>query len=82
MTVVGDVSDKGVPAALFMARTITLLQEYAVAATDPSTILERLNASLVENNDTCMFTTLFCGLLEPEAQILRFASGGHTAPAT
>jgi phosphoserine phosphatase RsbU/P len=80
LVVVGDVSDKGVPAALFMARTITLLQEYAVASPDPSTILERLNASLVENNDTCMFATLFCGLLDPELGMLRFASGGHTPP--
>jgi sigma-B regulation protein RsbU (phosphoserine phosphatase) len=80
LIVVGDVSDKGVPAALFMARTLTLLQEYAIASPDPSTILERLNASLVENNDACMFATLFCGLLEPQSGVLHFASGGHTPP--
>ena len=80
LIVVGDVSDKGVPAALFMARTITLLQEYAIVSPDPSKILERLNASLVENNDTCMFTTLFCGLLDPQLGVLQFASGGHTPP--
>jgi len=62
-----------------MARTLTLLQEYAIASPDPSTILERLNASLVENNDACMFATLFCGLLE-QSGVLHFASGGHTPP--
>ena len=80
LIVVGDVSDKGVPAALFMARTITLLQEYAIVSPDPSKILERLNATLVENNDACMFATLFCGLLEPQLGLLHFASGGHTPP--
>jgi sigma-B regulation protein RsbU (phosphoserine phosphatase) len=80
LLVVGDVSDKGVAAALFMARTITLLQEYAITSPTPSEILERLNTSLVENNDACMFTTLFCGLLEPQLGELHFASGGHTPP--
>jgi sigma-B regulation protein RsbU (phosphoserine phosphatase) len=80
LIVVGDVSDKGVAAALFMARTITLLKEYATTSTTPSEILERLNTSLVENNDACMFATLFCGLLEPRLGLLDFASGGHTPP--
>jgi sigma-B regulation protein RsbU (phosphoserine phosphatase) len=80
LVVVGDVSDKGVAAALFMARTITLLQEYAVTSQSPSEILERLNTSLLDNNDACMFATLFCGLFEPEHGVLRFASGGHTPP--
>ena len=80
LIVVGDVSDKGVVAALFMARTITLLQEYALTSSTPSEILGRLNASLVENNEACMFATLFCGLLEPGVGVLHFASGGHTPP--
>lgn len=80
LMVVGDVSDKGVPAALFMARTITLLQEYAIKSQEPGDILRRLNHSLAEHNDTCMFATLFCGLLDTETGVLSFASGGHTAP--
>jgi len=80
LIVVGDVSDKGVAAALFMARTITLLQEYAVTSATPSQILERLNKSLVENNDACMFATLFCGRFDPQLGVLDFASGGHTPP--
>jgi sigma-B regulation protein RsbU (phosphoserine phosphatase) len=80
MIVVGDVSDKGVPAALFMSRTITLLQQYAVAAPSPGAILVRLNQSLVQHNDTCMFATLFCGVLNTQTGVLSFASGGHTPP--
>jgi sigma-B regulation protein RsbU (phosphoserine phosphatase) len=80
LLVVGDVSDKGVPAALFMARAITLLQQFAAAGASPNVILRRLNASLAENNEACMFATLWCGILDIASGRLDFASGGHTAP--
>lgn len=80
LLVIGDVSDKGVPAALFMARTITLLQQFAATDASPDVILRSLNASLSEHNETCMFATLWCGTLDVENGRLDFASGGHAAP--
>ncbi len=78
---VGDVSDKGVPAALFMARAMTLLQQYVYTSLDAGEILTRLNDELVEGNDNCMFVTLFVGWLALDNMTLNFASGGHTAPS-
>jgi sigma-B regulation protein RsbU (phosphoserine phosphatase) len=78
---VGDVSDKGVPAALFMARAMTLLQQYVVSELDAAAIMARLNDQLVEGNDNCMFVTLFIGWLDLVDLQMQFASGGHTAPA-
>jgi sigma-B regulation protein RsbU (phosphoserine phosphatase) len=78
---VGDVSDKGVPAAIFMARAMTLLQQYAHAGLDPELILAQLNDDLVEGNENCMFLTLFVGWLDLETLQLHFASGGHTPPS-
>jgi sigma-B regulation protein RsbU (phosphoserine phosphatase) len=77
---VGDVSDKGVPAAIFMARAMTLLQQYAHRGLASEDILARLNNDLVEGNDNCMFLTLFAGWLDLPSGQLSFASGGHTPP--
>jgi sigma-B regulation protein RsbU (phosphoserine phosphatase) len=78
---VGDVSDKGVPAAIFMARAMTLLQTYAHTGMAPEELMARLNNDLVEGNDNCMFVTLFVGWLDLPTLQLRFASGGHTPPS-
>jgi sigma-B regulation protein RsbU (phosphoserine phosphatase) len=77
---VGDVSDKGVPAALFMARTITLARTIATHARSPSEILGALNRELCKGNDTCMFVTLLCGVVETETGMLSLASAGHEQP--
>jgi sigma-B regulation protein RsbU (phosphoserine phosphatase) len=77
---VGDVSDKGVPAALFMARAMTLLQQYVQTDLAPGEIMARLNDELVEGNDNCMFLTLFLGWVHLDTLMLEFASGGHTPP--
>ncbi|SDG43166.1 SpoIIE family protein phosphatase [Dyella sp. 333MFSha] len=77
---VGDVSDKGVPAALFMARTITLARTIATHARSPSDILAALNRELCKGNDTCMFVTLLCGVVETETGMLSMASAGHEQP--
>ena len=81
LIVVGDVSDKGVPAALFMSRAMTLLQQHAATASDPSQLITPLNDELCEGNDNCMFVTLFCGIIDLDSLVLRFASGGHTPPS-
>ncbi|HVI54595.1 MAG TPA: SpoIIE family protein phosphatase [Luteibacter sp.] len=77
---VGDVSDKGIPAALFMARTITLARTIATHARSPSDILGALNRELCKGNDTCMFVTLLCGVVETETGLLALASAGHEQP--
>ncbi|PLW70992.1 SpoIIE family protein phosphatase [Pseudohalioglobus lutimaris] len=78
---VGDVSDKGVPAALFMARAISLIQQLAGTATPPHQAMTELNNALERDNHSCMFVTLFLGVLDLRTGRLRFASAGHTAPA-
>src|SRR3546814_783877 len=56
--VIGDVSDKGVPAALFMARTVTVLEVAAQTADSPSQLLAEASRRPVQGNDTCMFATV------------------------
>ena len=60
---IGDVSGKGVPASLFMAITRTLLKANATQETPPNEIVERVNDKLAKDNETCVFVTVFCGLL-------------------
>lgn len=77
---VGDVSDKGIPAALFMAVTKTLLKGIAETGMDPSDILARTNAELCIDNDSMMFVTLFCGVLDLRTGVLRYSNAGHEPP--
>src|SRR5262249_55584790 len=77
---VGDVSDKGVPAALFMARTLTLLRTVGRELAAPEEILARGNAELHPDNDERMFVTVFCGVLDLATGELAFASAGHEPP--
>jgi sigma-B regulation protein RsbU (phosphoserine phosphatase) len=77
---IGDVSDKGVPAALFMARTITLLKTLVREAVGPADLLRRVNAELYPENEECMFVTLFFGTLDLETGALVFANAGHEPP--
>ena len=78
---VGDVSDKGVPAALFMAKAISLIQQLVGVEDDPATALAQLNNALEVGNDNCMFVTAFLGVLDLDNLRLRFASAGHTPPS-
>ncbi|RDI98028.1 HAMP domain-containing protein [Dyella solisilvae] len=77
---VGDVSDKGIPAALFMARTITLAKALAPKAQSPQNLLSMLNLELCRNNDSCMFVSLLCGMLDTFTGELVMASAGHEPP--
>lgn len=83
----GDVSGKGVPAALFMARTRSLLRaatlQYVAitgAVPDPAAIAAVINEELCKNNPGTMFVTLFYGLLELPSGRLRFVNAGHVHP--
>lgn len=79
--VVGDVSGKGVPAALFMAMTMTLFKATALASTaGPEAIMARVNAELSRDNAGQMFVTAFCGVLDLSSGTVDFANGGHEAP--
>jgi sigma-B regulation protein RsbU (phosphoserine phosphatase) len=77
---IGDVSDKGIPAALFMARTITSANSRATAIEQPEQLLRQLNADLCAGNDDCMFVTLLCGVLDLASGRLMLASAGHDPP--
>ncbi|EED32126.1 hamp domain protein [gamma proteobacterium NOR5-3] len=79
---IGDVSDKGVPAALFMAKAISLIQQWEVqpATVPPEIALQQLNEGLTRDNDNCMFLTLFMGVLNLDTLKLHYASAGHGAP--
>jgi sigma-B regulation protein RsbU (phosphoserine phosphatase) len=77
---IGDVSDKGVPAALFMARLSGLLRVLGAAGEMPDRLLAGINARLVEGNDACMFVTVGCGILNVQTGQVRYASAGHESP--
>src|SRR5690606_34079489 len=78
--VIGDVSDKGVPAALFMAVTRTLIRACAEDETDPALLMERVNNRLAENNANMMFVTLILAVLDLETGELSWSHGGHPPP--
>lgn len=78
---VGDVSGHGIPAALFMARTVSLLRVAAFHHSSPALLLERLNEQLCAGNDANLFVTLFCGFLDVKRGHLLYSNAGHLAPA-
>lgn len=77
---IGDVSDKGVPAALFMAVTRTLIRATAEDETDPAQIMQKINNRLAENNPNMMFVTLLLGVLDLDTGELAWANAGHLKP--
>lgn len=77
---VGDVSDKGVPAALFMARTVAEVRSLGGSLASPALLLQQLNQRLSLDNDHCMFVTAIAGMLDTSSGTLLLASAGHPAP--
>jgi len=77
---VGDVSDHGVPAALFMAMTVTLLRAEAQRSGSPKEVLSRVNQQLLPNNETNMFVTVFYGVLNCSTRDFKYARAGHELP--
>ena len=75
--VIADVSGKGVPAALFMMASRTMLKDAALSHLDPAAVLERVNAELCENNPDMMFVTVWLGILEIPTGKLVWADAGH-----
>jgi serine phosphatase RsbU (regulator of sigma subunit)/anti-sigma regulatory factor (Ser/Thr protein kinase) len=78
--VVGDVTDKGVPAALVMSATRSVLRASAQRLVEPGRVLERVNEHLCPDMPEKMFVTCLYGVLDPESGQLRFANAGHDLP--
>ena len=77
---VGDVSDHGVPAALLMALTVTLLRAEARRAASPRQALDRINRQLLEGNELGMFVTLLYGTLNVITRRFEYIRAGHDLP--
>jgi sigma-B regulation protein RsbU (phosphoserine phosphatase) len=78
--VIGDVSGKGVPAALFMAVSKTLIKSFAKEDITPEEVLSHVNQELAAENEACMFVTLFCGLFDMKSGEVQYANAGHNPP--
>ncbi|MBG7610487.1 MAG: SpoIIE family protein phosphatase, partial [Anaerolineae bacterium] len=78
--VIGDVSGKGAPGALLMAVSKTLIKSRAMDDSQPSSILTHVNNELSQNNDSCMFVTVFLGVLEINTGRLIYCNAGHNPP--
>ena len=77
---VGDVSGKGVPAALFMAEVTRMFRTLVDGRLQPDAIANRLNHALAEDNDQGMFVTMFIGLINLKSGHMEFCNAGHNPP--
>jgi serine phosphatase RsbU (regulator of sigma subunit) len=78
--VVGDVTDKGMPAAIFMAQTYALLHAEAGRSASPRLALQRVNKFLLDMNASGLFATILYGILEPAERSFTYARAGHELP--
>ncbi|MBN1166008.1 MAG: SpoIIE family protein phosphatase [Methanospirillaceae archaeon] len=78
--VIADVSGKGVPAALFMASSRTLIRGNAAWYPDPAALIFRVNNLIVENTENEMFVTVFYGIADLSAMTLTYCNAGHNPP--
>ncbi len=78
--VMADVSDKGMPAALYMALTRSLIRAEAKRSGSPREVLLRTHRLLLEISQNTMFFTAFCGVLDPETGVMVYARAGHDRP--
>ena len=79
--VIADVSGKGVPAALFMVISKTLIKNRAMRGGSPAQILADVNQQLCEGNDADMFVTCWLGICDLSTGVMTAASAGHEFPA-
>ncbi len=77
---IADVSDKGVPAALFMMSSRTLLKGSAIGTYEPGDVLKEVNELLCEGNESMMFVTLLYAVYDLNTGKFTYANGGHTTP--
>lgn len=77
---IGDVSGKGVPAAMFMMKTITSFRDLATSGKTPSQILAEINASIMKGNKAGMFVTCFLAIIDKTTGKMVYANAGHNPP--
>ena len=77
---IGDVSGKGIPAALIMAITQALFRNIASRESNPAHIMNQLNETACRNNKDSIFVTLFVGVLDLPTGLLRYCNAGHELP--
>lgn len=77
---VADVSGKGVSAALFMSRAVTLLHMYAKLGYSPARLLAEYNDTLAEQNPEMLFITTFAAYYDPKTRTLTYSNAGHNIP--
>lgn len=78
--IIADVADKGVPAAIFMAVSRTILRTVAFNRTDPADILARTNELILTDSDSDLFVTVFLAIWDDQTNTLSYACGGHNPP--
>jgi len=78
--VVGDVSGKGIPAAIYMAVCRTLLKAIAYQVTNPGEVLRKLNNMLIPESEAATFVTIFYGVLNTRTGDVQYCNGGHCQP--
>ena len=78
--VIGDVTDKGIPAAMVMASTRSMLRAAAQSSDSPGEVLARVNNLLYSDTPERMFVTCFYAILDPVSGKLRYANAGHDLP--
>ena len=77
---VADVSGKGIPAAMFMMTSKTIIKDLAESGLDVNEIFTKANEKLCENNESGMFVTAWMGILNIETGVLKYANAGHNPP--
>jgi sigma-B regulation protein RsbU (phosphoserine phosphatase) len=78
--VIADVSDKGVPAAIFMAVSRSLIKATALKDVPPGECMRHVNSLLCPDNDSAMFVTVFYGVLDTQSGELLYSNAGHNLP--
>ncbi len=77
---IGDVAGKGVPAALFMAMTKTLIKSRATTDASTASIIEHVNEELSRDNDNCLFVTVFLAIVDVQTGMMTCTNAGHNPP--
>lgn len=78
--IIGDVSGKGVPAAMFMMRAISYFKAYIYTEKSPAKVLAKMNAELYNGNSNLMFLTAFLGIIDTDSGVVTYSNAGHNKP--
>lgn len=78
--VIGDVSGKGVPSALFMAIAKTIIKNHLINGRSPARTLTLVNNLVSEDNKMCLFVTAWIGVVDLESGVLSYSNAGHNKP--